>query len=217
MPAICFWKRKGLIPPTEVIKAGSPDNPILEIGAAQNDDFVRMTADSTVGTGNINESHGFVGVDNGNLDTGESLTFTLHEGDGDTLTFQGIQIGTKSAQGGQYSWTAHVAGGGTIASSSNEVVGKNGTIAIDSADLGGATIDSITITKVSGPATKIGIGDIHIVVQPDDVQLGFSVELKDGDNDPVTANFVVDIDSNNDGAFDATVNSLSVINNHQLV
>jgi len=203
--------------PAEVIKAGSPDNPILEIGAAQNDDFVRMTADSTVGTGNINESHGFVGVDNGNLDTGESLTFTLHEDDGDTLTFEGIQIGTKSAQGGQYSWTAHVAGGGTIASSSNEVVGKNGTIAIDAADLGGATIDSITITKVSGPATKIGIGDIHIIVQPDDVQLGFSVELKDGDNDPVTANFVVDIDSNNDGIFDATVNSLSVINNHQLV
>lgn len=203
--------------PAEVIKAGSPDNPILEIGAAQNDDFVRMTADSTVGNGNINESHGFVGVDNGNLDAGESLTFTLHEDDGDTLTFQGIQIGTKSAQGGQYSWTAHVAGGGTIGSSSNEVVGKNGTIVIDAADLGGATIDSITITKVSGPATKIGVGDIHIIVQPDDVQLGFSVELKDGDNDPVTANFVVDIDGNNDGSFDATVNSLSVINNHLLI
>ena len=97
--------------PAEVIKAGSPDNPILEIGAAQNDDFVRMTADSTVGTGNINESHGFVGVDNGNLDAGKSLTFTLHEADGDLLTFEGIQIGTKSAQGGAYTLVAHVAGG----------------------------------------------------------------------------------------------------------
>jgi hypothetical protein len=198
--------------PNEVIKAGSPDNPILEIGAAQNDNFVRMSAESTIAgaNGNINESHGFVGVDNGNIDTGESLTFTLHEEDGDPLTFQGIQIGTKSAQGGTYDWEATKVGGGTV--SGTETVGKNGTIDISSADLGGATIDSITITKVSGPATKIGVGGIHIIVEPDDVQLGFSVQLMDGDNDPVTANFVVDIDANNDGTFDATVNSLSAIN-----
>ena len=35
--------------PDEVIHAGSPDNPVLEIGAAQTDDFVRMTADTEVG------------------------------------------------------------------------------------------------------------------------------------------------------------------------
>jgi hypothetical protein len=192
--------------PAEVIKAGAPDNPILEIGAVQNDDFVRMSADSTVGNGNINESHGFVGVDNGNLDAGESLTFTLHEGDGTQITFEGIQIGTKSAQGGTYDWVAQVAGGGTL--TGTETVGKNGTIDISATDLGGATIDSIAITKESGPATKIGIGDIHLIVPPDDVQLGFAVELKDGDNDTATQNFVVDIDANNDGSFDATVNSL---------
>jgi hypothetical protein len=195
--------------PAEVIKAGAPDNPILEIGAVQNDDFVRMSADSTVGTGNINESHGFVGVDNGNLDAGESLTFTLHEGNGTPLTFEGIQIGTKSAQGGTYDFVAHIAGGApddTV--TGTETVGKNGTIIIDATDLGGATIDSITITKESGPATKIGIGDIHLIVPPDDVQLVFTVELKDGDNDPATQNFVVAIDANNDGNFDATVNSL---------
>jgi hypothetical protein len=193
--------------PAEVIKAGSPDNPILEIGAAQNDDFVRMSADSTVGTGNINESHGFVGVDNGNLDAGESLTFTLHEADGDLLTFEGIQIGTKSAQGGTYNWVAHLVGGGT--DSGTETVGKNGTIIIDGSatDLDGATVDSITITKVSGPATKIGIGDIHIIVPPDDVQLGFAVELKDGDNDPATQSFVVGIDANNDGFFDGVLHA----------
>lgn len=196
--------------PAEVIKAGSPDNPILEIGAAQNDNFVRMSADSTVGNGNINESHGFVGCDNGNLDANESLTFTLHEADGDLLTFQGIQIGTKSAQGGTYDWEAHVVGGGTL--TGTEVVGKNGTIDISATDLGGATIDSIIITKVSGPATKIGVGDIHIIIQPSDVQLGFDVALTDGDDDPVTASFVVDIDANNDGNYDATVNSLSLIN-----
>jgi hypothetical protein len=193
--------------PAEVIKAGSPDNPILEIGAAQNDDFVRMSADSTIGTGNINESHGFVGVDNGNLDAGESLTFTLHEADGDLLTFEGIQIGTKSAQGGTYTWVAHLVGGGT--DSGTETVGKNGTIIIDGSatDLDGATVDSITITKVSGPATKIGIGDIHIIVPPDDVQLQFAVELTDGDNDPATQSFVVGIDANNDGFFDGVLHA----------
>jgi hypothetical protein len=193
--------------PAEVIKAGAPDDPILQIGAVQNDDYVQMSAESTVGNGNINESHGFVGVDNGNLDAGESLTFTLHEADGDLITFEGIQIGTKSAQGGTYDWVAHVVGDGTL--SGTETVGKNGTIIISDGvdELNGATIDSITITKVSGPATKIGIGDIHLIVPPDDVQLGFAVELTDGDNDPATANFVVDIDANNDGNFDALVNA----------
>ena len=194
--------------PDEVIKAGSPDNPILEIGAAQNDDFVRMTANSTVGNGNINESHGFVGVDNGNLDGGESLTFTLHEADGDLITFEGIQIGTKSAQGGTYTFVAHIAGGGlTDTVTGTETVKKNEAIVIDATDLGGETIDFIELTKVSGPATKIGIGDIHIIVPPVDVQLGFAVELKDGDNDPVTKSFVVDIDANNDGTWDATLNA----------
>ena len=184
--------------PAEVIKAGSPDNPILKIGAANSDDYVQMTADSAVGNGNINESHGFVGVDNGNLDAQESLTFNLFDVNDQPLTFEGIQIGTKSAQGGTYTWVASNGDTGT------EIVGKNGTIIIDGSpsELDGATIDSITITKVSGPATKIGIGDIHIIVPPVDVQLGFAVELKDGDNDAVTQSFVVDIDANNDGTFD---------------
>jgi hypothetical protein len=197
--------------PAEVIKAGAPDAPILEVGAKQNDDYVRMSASG----GNINESHGFVGVTNGNIDIGESLTFTLFDGDGDPstadpmLTFQGIQIGTKSAQGGTYTVLYHVFGdpAGQMTQGANETVAKNGVINIDSTDLGGATIDSITVGKISGSAIKIGIADIHIIIEPDDVQLGFSVELKDGDNDPATASFVVDIDGNNDGLFDATVNA----------
>ena len=63
----------------------------------------------------------------------------------------------------------------------------------------------------SRSATKIGLADIHIIIEPNDVQLGFDVELVDGDDDSTTASFVVDIDANNDGNFDATVNSLSVI------
>jgi hypothetical protein len=193
--------------PDEVIKAGAPDNPILQIGLLQNDNYVEMGASG----GNINESHGFVGVTNGNLDAGESLTFTLHEANGALLTFEGIQIGTKSAQGGTYDFEAHIAGGDPDDTVGGTVtIGKNGTIDISADDLGGNTIDSVTISKESGPATKIGIGDINIIVPPDDVQLGFTVELKDGDNDAVTENFVVDIDANNDGNFDATVNSLLV-------
>ena len=198
--------------PAEVIKAGAPDAPILLVGAVQNDDYVQMSALSTVGNGNINESHGFVGVDNGNLDMHESLTFKLFDGDDDQLTFEGIQIGTKSAQGGQYSWTAELVGGGTISSSSNELVGKNGTIIIDSADLGGATIDSITITKVSGPATKIGLGDIHIITQPPDVVLGFDVQLIDGDSDTASASFNVSIDGDGNGTIDSSAGVFSVIN-----
>ena len=45
---------------------------------------------------------------------------------------------------------------------------------------------------------------------PADVQLGFTVELKDGDNDTTTASFVVDIDADNDGDWEASVNSLSL-------
>jgi hypothetical protein len=189
--------------PAEVIKAGAPDDPILQIGTVQNNDYVEMTADSTVGNGNINESHGFVGVDNGNLDVGESLTFSLHEADGDLITFEGIQIGTKSAQGGTYHFVANIAGGGTVEGDESAV--KNGTIDISATDLQGETIDSITITKLSGAATKIGIGDIHIIVPPDDVQLGFAVELTDGDNDPATQTFLVGIDANNDGIFDGSL------------
>jgi hypothetical protein len=48
------------------------------------------------------------------------------------------------------------------------------------------------------------------------VQLGFTVVEKDGDNDAATASFVVDIDGNNDGVYDATVSSLSVINPESL-
>jgi hypothetical protein len=197
--------------PNEVIKAGAPDAPILEIGLLDNDDYVRMSASG----GNINESHGFVGVTNGNLDPGESLTFTLWADDQDPptedtqFTFEGITIGTKSAQGGTYSVSYHVFGGGWV-TGSNEVVGKNGTIVVDATDLGGATIDAITIGKISGPATKIGIGDIAIIRPPDDVQLGFTVELKDGDGDAATASFVVDIDGDGDGAFEAGVNALSL-------
>lgn len=205
------FKMIGTLPGSQVdfsaaeIKAGAPNTNSIDVGAVGSDEYVTIAG----GGGAINESHGFVGVGNGNLDPGESLTLSLHEADGDLIPFTSINIGTKSAQASSYSWVATKVGGGTISGTEN--VGKNQPIDLSSTDLQGFLIESVTITKISGPAIKIGVDDIHIFTLPDDVQLGFTVELKDGDTDAVTQSFVVDIDGNNDGTFDSNVNALSAL------
>jgi hypothetical protein len=195
---------------TAEIKAGAPDTNSIDVGVLQNDQFVTITG----GNGNINESNAFVGVANGNLDVGESLTFELFDGN-TQLTFDGISIGTKSAQASQYSWTATLADGGT--DSGTESVGKNGTILIDSLDLDGETITSITITKLTGQATKIGLGDIELLMPPDDVTLDFDVRLTDGDGDWTDESFSVSIDGNNDGDITNAVSVLSVFESDLLL
>lgn len=194
------------------IKAGGPDTNFIDVGLLVGSDFVRIAG----GGGAINESNAFVGVANGNLDAGESLTFSLHEADGSLITFEGINIGTKSAQASSYNWVATLVGGGT--DSGTENVSKNGTIVIDPIiDLQGATVESITITKVSGSATKIGIGDIEILVPPDDVVLPFSVRLTDGDDDYADASFSVSIDGNNDGSITSPITALSAFGQGDLL
>lgn len=186
---------------SDEIKAGGPQTNSIEVGVVGPDPrFVNIAATG----GPINESNDNVGVTNGNFDTGEGLTFTFFSGT-TQLSFFGMNIGTKSASGGTYDWTATKVGGGTL--TGQETVVKNGTIEIDT---GGVAITSITLTKSSGSTTKIGLDDIEIIVPPADVQLGFTVELKDGDNDTTTASFVVDIDADNDGDWEASVNSLSL-------
>lgn len=187
------------------IKAGAPNTNSIDVGAVGGTEYVTIAG----GGGAINESHGFVGVGNGNLDPGESLTLSLHEADGDLIPFTSINIGTKSAQASSYSWVATKVGGGTISGTEN--VGKNQPIDLSSTDLQGFLIESVTITKISGPAIKIGVDDIHIFTLPDDVQLGFTVKLTDGDGDSTTSSFVVDIDGNNDGTYDSNVNALSAL------
>ena len=191
------------------IKAGAPDTNSIQVGAIENDDYVVIAG----GGGAINESNGFVGVKNGNLDTGESLTFTLFDGSTDPdaqLYFQGLIIGTKSAQASSYNVHIDFVDPNKADIDYLQNVAKNTPIVVDPA--GDDLIQSITLTKESGPALKIGVGDIDILLPANDIQLGFTVELKDGDNDTTTQNFTVDIDGNNDGQYDATVNSLSVIN-----
>jgi hypothetical protein len=188
------------------IKAGAPDTNSIQVGAIENDDYAVIAG----GGGPINESNGFVGVKNGNLDSGESLTFTLFDGSNQPIYFEGLVIGTKSAQASSYN--VHIDYLDPSKTDFDYVVNvpKNTPIVVDPA--GDDLIQSITVTKESGPALKIGVGDIDILLPADDIQLGYTVELKDGDNDTTTQNFTVDIDGNNDGQYDATVNSLSVIN-----
>ena len=204
------FKMIGTLPSTpleltsEEIKAGGPQTNSIDVGVAGPDPrFVNIAATG----GPINESNDNVGVTNGNFDTGEALTFTFWNG-ATQLSFFGMNIGTKSASGGTYDWSATPTGGGA-AITGTATVAKNGTIVIDT---GGVAVNSITVTKASGSTTKIGLDDIDILVPPNDVQLSFTVELKDGDSDPETASFTVDIDGDNDGDWEASVNSLSVIN-----
>jgi hypothetical protein len=189
------------------IKAGGPDSTVLEVGVLGTDPrFVEIQS----GGGPINESNDNVGVTNGNFDTGESLTFKLFDG-ATQLSFQGINIGTKSAQGGTYNWSATPVGGGAPITGSVTVL-KNGTIVVGpGADqLNGVLVDSITITKASGTTTKIGLDDIDLLVPPNDVQLSFTVRETDGDNDFASQSFTVDIDGNLDGTYSANVNALSL-------
>lgn len=200
---------------TNDIKAGAPDTNSIEVGTlGASGNLIRISGASTVpgADGNINESNNFVGVDNGNLDLDESLIFELYNYDENTETYElipieGISIGTKSAQASTYDWVATLHDGGTV--SGTEQVDKNGTILIDPD--GDVLLDSITITKTSGPATKIGLGDIDILIPANDVLLDFDVRLTDGDGDFVDASFSVAIDGNHDNSIDDPVSaSLSV-------
>ncbi len=71
-------------------------------------------------------------------------------------------------------------------------------------------ISSIEVFKVDGSALKIGLGDIEFQLPPADIQLGFTVQLQDGDNDTTTKDFTVSIDGNNDGSYDATAISAAL-------
>lgn len=208
----------GSLPPTSeglsstIIHAGGPTDTIDVQAKAPSTDFGRIIADSTVGAGLVNASHGFVGVDNGNLDPNESLNLSLHEANGDLILISGITIGTKSAQTCLYDYFVTLSDNSVVQVGDNVAVAKGGTISVlDPNPNDALLIKSVTVTMVSGNAIKIGLGDINFLVPPDDIQLGFTVRLTDGDNDTADKSFTVDIDGNNDGSFDATVNSLSVL------
>lgn len=195
-----------------IIHAGGPTDTIDVLAKAPSTDFARIEADSTVGTGNVNASHGYVGVDNGNLDAGESLTFSLYQSDGTMIEFSSLTIGTKSAGTSHYNYILHMSDGSTSEIDNVEVLKGKAITVSDPNTTDHVLIDSVEVFKVDGNALKIGLGDIQFVLPPNDAQLGFSVQLTDGDNDTATRSFTVDIDGNGDGVYSATANSLSMIN-----
>lgn len=196
-----------------IIHAGGPTDTVdVLVSGSDDGDFGRIIADSTVGAGLVNASHGFVGVDNGNLDNGESLNLSLHEADGDFIYFSGLTVGTKSAQACQYDVFVTMADGSVVQVEDNISIGKNGTLTVMDPDAtDDVLIESVTMVKVDGNAIKIGLGGIEFIIPPEDVQLNFDVALTDGDDDVVTSSFLVDIDGDGDGLFEANVNALSVL------
>jgi hypothetical protein len=207
----------GSLPPTAeglsstIIHAGGPANLVDVQAEAPSTDFGRIVASSTVGNGLVNASHGFVGVDNGNLDPNETLNLSLHESNGDLILLSGVTIGTKSAQTSHYDYFITLSDDSVVQVGNDVAVLKGGTITVlDNDPNDSLLIKSVTVTMVDGNAIKIGLGDIDFLVPPNDVQLGFTVRLTDGDNDFTDQSFTVDIDGNNDGNYDATTNALSV-------
>jgi len=188
---------------TEEIKAGGPQTPYIDVGAIENDQFVRISGSP----GNINESNDFVGVGNGNFEAGETISFQLREGTTTVLPFLGFSIGTKSAKDATYTYTAYKAYGSGSFTDTITVM-KGDPILVDPP--GDTLFNRIDLVMVSGNALKIGLGDIDIFVPPVDVQLGFSVRLTDDDGDYVDQSFTVDIDGNLDGIYSSNVNALSL-------
>lgn len=195
-----------------IIHAGGPTDTIDVAVAAPATGYARIVADSTVGAGLVNASHGFVGVDNGNLDTNEQLTLSLFAADDSVIAFSGITIGTKSAQSCHYDYFVTMENGDFLQVGDDDLVSKNGTITV--MDPNGADdnlIVAVTVFKVDGNAVKIGLGDIDFIFPPDDQQFTFNVEMKDGDDDAVSSSFTVDIDGDGDGLYSATTDTLAAM------
>jgi hypothetical protein len=207
----------GALPPkpegltSTIIHAGGPTTQVDVAAEAPSTNFGRIIGDSDNGAGLVNASHGFVGVDNGNLDEGESLTLSLHKADESLILISGISIGTKAPQDVTYDYFVTLSNN-TVVQVGNDVVVEGGDpiVVLDPNPNDNLLIKSVTIQMVDGNAIKIGLGDIDFLVPPDDVQLGFTVRLTDGDNDFTDRSFTVDIDGNNDGVWSATTNSLSL-------
>lgn len=203
----------GTLPNTQLnldankIHAGGPTSHFLDVGV------VGTSTDDVLITGNpgpINASNGNVGVSNGNIDAGETLKFQLYTdmSHSTLIPFLGINIGTKSAQAATY----HVTGvldsdHTTVVDLGNYAVGKNGTIHV----VNNALLDSVTVTDVSGNAIKVGIAGISLLLPPADTSFTYQVQLKDGDGDPATGSFTVNIDGNNDGSIDNPVSPAAVL------
>ena len=183
------------------IKAGGPDTNFIDVGTTLGTDFCRLSGFAGTTPAAINESNANVGVKNGNLDNGESITFQLFDENEDPIYFLGLSIGTKSAKASDYKVDIDF-----VDPTKTDLVdvafhvAKNGTLLID--PTGDDLIQSITVEKVTGPALKLGLGDIDILRPPGDFELTFELNVDDGDDDHDSGTFVVQIDGNGDASID---------------
>ncbi|RVQ67101.1 hypothetical protein EKN06_09275 [Croceicoccus ponticola] len=187
------------------IKAGGPQTNFIDVGALNTTDYVKISGYfDTDGSGTIdlategaaiNESNLNVGVSNGNLDPDEALAFSLYNASNQIQDITGIKIGTKTAQGFNYSWEAYL--DGNLVDDGSSFVGKNGTITID---LGaGNFFDTVILLNDNGNAVKIGLSDIEILTNPPDYLLEFDARLTDGDGDFEDFGFQIGIDGDGSG------------------
>ena len=194
----------GSLPPktdhldTSDIKAGGPGTHYIDVGLLGSGNAIRI--DGTPGF--INESHAYVGVNNGNFDTGETMTFSMVNSSGTALDFFGMDIGGKSAQGSSYHWVAYD-NGSVVASGDTGIIAKGAKATIDPA--GDIVVDQIVITKMSGNANKVGLADIDIFLPPVDTGFVYNVQVTDGDGDHHGSSFTAYIDADGGGIDTSTV------------
>ena len=189
---------------TNDIKAGGPDTNFITVGTTNTTDYCKLSGYSGGNTpvpAAINESNANVGVKNGNLDNGEAIKFELFDENDELIYFLGLNIGTKSAKASDYKIDIDF-----VDPSVSDITGmlvhvdKNGTLMIN--PTGDDLIQSITVHKETGPALKLGLGDIDILRPPGDFELTFELNVTDGDDDHDSGTFVVQIDGNGGGIDD---------------
>jgi len=194
----------GSLPPktdtldTSDIKAGGPGTHYIDVGLAGSGNSIRIDGSP----GFINESHAFVGVNNGNFDMGETMTFSMVNSSGTALDFFGMDIGGKSAQGSTYHWVAYN-NGSEVAHGDTGVIAKGAKATIDPA--GDVVVDQIVITKTGGNANKVGLADIDIFLPPVDTGFVYNVQVTDGDGDHHGSTFTAYIDADGGGINTSTV------------
>lgn len=193
----------GSLPPktdhldTTDIKAGGPGTHYIDVGLMGSGNAIRIDGSP----GFINESHAYVGVNNGNFDTGETMTFSMVNSSGTALDFYGMDIGGKSAQGSSYHWVAYD-NGSQVAEGDTGVIGKGQKATIDPA--GDVVVDQIVIIKTGGNANKVGLADIDIFLPPVDTGFVYNVQVTDGDGDHHGSTLTAYIDADPTGVDTST-------------
>ena len=186
------------------IKAGGPDSTWIDVGILDDDAFVQIIGLDGGNPAAINESNGFVGVTNGNLDAGEAIRFHVVSDDPDSsvlgdetlVEVTTLSIGTKTPKDTVYDVKAY-RDGVEVFTLTDVVVGKNGTLVVED---GGVPFDEVEITLVEGNAVKLGLADISFEVSPDlvlDFKFGAYDDHGDAVAEPEWAWFK--IDGNGDG------------------